>query len=166
VELSEKLLRLIKTADEKLLTISQSESEVKPSPDKWSSIELLGHLIDSAINNTRRFVLAQIQENLIFSGYKHEEWVKNQAYQNRNWNDILITWKVLNIHIIKLMSEIPEELLIKQTTKHNFYEIAWREVEEGEKSSLEYFINDYIGHMIHHLNQIFRINNIDEITVE
>ena len=34
----------------------------KPSPVKWSGKECLGHLIDSAQNNIRRFVVAQYED--------------------------------------------------------------------------------------------------------
>ncbi len=34
----------------------------KPIPSKWSKKEILGHLIDSAQTNIRRFVLGQYEE--------------------------------------------------------------------------------------------------------
>ena len=35
----------------------------KPNPAKWSKKEILGHLIDSAQNNIRRFIVAQYEDN-------------------------------------------------------------------------------------------------------
>jgi hypothetical protein len=62
---------------------------------------------------------------------------------------------------LKIIETIPEELMKQETKKHNFYDIAWEPVDKGKNSSLEYFINDYIGHMNHHLIQIFRMNKIE-----
>ena len=159
--LNDKLSLIIETVQEKLNKINPLDSLKKPAPDKWSSNEILGHLIDSAVNNSRRFVLAQIQDNLIFDGYEHEEWVKCQNYQKRDWIELINTWEILNFHIMKIIETIPEELMKLQTKKHNFYDIAWEPVDKGKNSSLEYFINDYIGHMNHHLIQIFRLNKIE-----
>ena len=42
----------------------------KASPkDKWNQYEILGHLIDSAINNYRRFILSVAENKLEFDGY-------------------------------------------------------------------------------------------------
>jgi hypothetical protein len=38
-------------------TISNEEWDFKPSENKWSKKEILGHLCDSAFNNIRRFVV-------------------------------------------------------------------------------------------------------------
>ncbi len=46
----------------------------KLSPTKWSKKELIGHLIDSAQNNIRRFIVAQYEENPAII-YKQDEWV-------------------------------------------------------------------------------------------
>ncbi len=49
-----------------LKTLSDVEVEYKENPSKWSKKEILGHLIDSANNNLRRFVNASSKEDLIF----------------------------------------------------------------------------------------------------
>lgn len=38
---------------------SKEELLSKPAPGKWSKLEILGHLIDSAINNLKRFTEIQ-----------------------------------------------------------------------------------------------------------
>ncbi len=48
----------------------QLSSEVilnKPAPGKWSKQEILGHLIDSAINNLKRFTDAQYFPPTLYS---------------------------------------------------------------------------------------------------
>src|SRR5262249_26546499 len=43
-------------------------------PGKWSRKQVLGHLIDSASNNHRRFVEAQRRADLDFEGYDQDAW--------------------------------------------------------------------------------------------
>ena len=50
---------------EQLSTLPESVFRKKPAPNKWSPIEIIGHLVDSATNNHRRFTIAQFQENLL-----------------------------------------------------------------------------------------------------
>ena len=41
-----------------LLVLSQEEVQLKTSPDKWSKKQILGHLVDSGLNDIGRFVRA------------------------------------------------------------------------------------------------------------
>jgi hypothetical protein len=63
--------------------LSNEQAAKRPAADKWSPKEIIGHLIDSASNNHGRFVRAQLQDELIFSGYEQSEWVAIQQYQHR-----------------------------------------------------------------------------------
>ena len=45
----------------------------KPSPAKWSKKEILGHMIDSAQNNIRRFIVAQYEDSPKIT-YKQDNW--------------------------------------------------------------------------------------------
>jgi len=136
----------------------------KSSPEKWSSKEILGHLIDSSVNNMIRFVNGQFKDDLVFSGYDQNKWVTAQNYKNAEWNFLIDLWKLNNLQLVRLVGSIPADVLEKTVTNHNYDQIAWKELSKSEPATLEYLIDDYIGHMKHHLNQIFRINSIEEIT--
>ena len=69
---------------EKLLQIDDDEAVRKSSPEKWSTKEIIGHLIDSASNNHQRFVRAQFSDDLVFPGYQKDEWIAVQHYQNES----------------------------------------------------------------------------------
>src|SRR5690242_17625545 len=71
----------------------------RPAPGKWSVKEIVGHLIDSAANNHRRFVLAQIREGLTFDGYEQDEWVAAQRYQESPWPALAELWRAYNQHL-------------------------------------------------------------------
>ena len=65
----------------------------RPAPGKWSAKEIIGHLVDSAANNHQRFVRAQFQDDLIFSGYAQDRWVSVQRYQDAPWQDLVTLWR-------------------------------------------------------------------------
>lgn len=128
---------------ERFSTISEDKWSFKPSENKWSKKEILGHLCDSALNNIRRFVITQYKiENIV---YDQNFWVKAQNYQSTETQDIINLWKILNLHIINVVENIPDSSLEKicDMTKN-----------ETEFFSLKFIIDDYIQHMNHHLSKI------------
>lgn len=142
--------------EKRLRTISEERSSARPAPDKWSPKEILGHLIDSSINNTRRIVLGQLQDNLIFTGYSQDDWVRLQNYQKEDWNFLIDLWKLNNLHIIHNVEEIPESVLEKEHTEHNFDQILSESFAKDKPVKLEDLVRDYLSHMKHHLNQIIK----------
>lgn len=144
----------IEDAAVRLLSITEVESETRRQTGKWSAKEILGHLIDSAANNHARFVTAQLKDNLVFDGYDQEAWVATQRYHQASWPALVALWKSYNLHLLHVVSSIPEDKLNQPRREHSLDTIAWKLVEEGEPISLEYLILDYVEHMKHHLRQI------------
>ena len=138
-----------------LLLISEEQSALAPAEGKWSPKEIVGHLIDSASNNHQRFVRAQFTDDLVFPGYEQDDWVRVQRYNDEAWSQLVQLWRHYNLHLLHLMSNVPEQTLTKPRTRHNLHQLAWRTVSESETVTLEYFIRDYIQHLQHHLRQIF-----------
>ena len=54
----------------------------------------------------------------------------------------------------RVMSATPAEIGQHLYARHNLDEIAFRIVPQGEPTTLEYFMNDYVDHLEHHLAQI------------
>ncbi len=147
------LKETVERAYQSLSEISETDAEMRSAPDKWSPKEIIGHLIDSASNNHQRFVRSIFTDDLIFPGYNQEEWVKVQHYQQASWNSLLLLWSQFNFHLVRVMESIPDEVKFKEYTKHNLHEIAWQKIPEGEATTLDYFMNDYVEHLKHHLSQ-------------
>ena len=152
--LANELEQTVRKAEPELRAISGELSGKRPAPDKWSAREVLGHLIDSAANNHGRFVRGALEEDLVFPGYAQNEWVEVQRYHDRSWRELVDLWVTYNLHLAKVVSGIPSDVLSRPRSRHNFDQIAWKLVPANEPSTLEYFINDYIAHMRHHLEQI------------
>ncbi len=142
-------------ASKRLFSLNEAESRLAKSPGKWSAIQIIGHLIDSAANNHQRFVRAQFTEDLTFPGYDQEEWVRVQRYDTANWTEMVHLWYAYNRHIIHTVRQIPESVLLQKRSRHNLHEIAWKTVPENEPATLDYFIRDYVGHLKNHLEQIW-----------
>jgi uncharacterized damage-inducible protein DinB len=137
-----------------LRALGDDVSGRRPAPGKWSPREIIGHLIDSASNNHQRFVRASFQDDLVFPGYDQEKWVALQQYQEARWEDLLTLWASFNRHLARVMAATPNEIRRREHRSHNFDRIAMRPVAAGSPATLEYFMEDYVLHLRHHLRQI------------
>ncbi len=126
-----------------LAGFSESDSQKKTAPDKWSKREILGHLIDSAANNHQRFVRAQMNAELRIPGYEQQVWVATQRYQSESWADLIRLWKSYNAHLLHVICAIPENAL-----GHSCI------IGDNKPVTLEFVIQDYVRHLKHHLEQI------------
>jgi hypothetical protein len=118
--------------------------ELKTSKDKWSKKEIMGHLIDSAINNIQRFTEIQyVEKPYKIRTYNQNELVLTNKYQNKDNQELLNLFISLNNHILHLIkSQITETLK---------YELI---LPNGEKKNLAFLMEDYLDHFYHHINQI------------
>jgi len=146
----------IVSATSRLREIPEELSRQKGAPEEWSAIEVIGHLIDSAANNHQRFVRAQSTDDLVFSGYEQEHWVSSQKYRDESWHEVIQLWSSYNLHLLHVASAVPEDVLTKPRSPHTLDQIAFNMVGKNEPATLEYLIRDYVDHLRHHLNQIFK----------
>ena len=118
----------------------------KPAPGKWSKLEILGHLIDSAINNLKRFTDIQfLPQPYRIVSYRQDDLVAVNQYQNLPLTHLLDLWKALNQQIIYVAKKIPAEKL-KYPVDPQY--------DNKEMKSLGWIICDYVAHMEHHLKQL------------
>lgn len=127
--------------------------------NRWNEKEIIGHLIDSAINNYSRFMRGYHSDQLVFSGYNQELWVNQQNYKQLEWSDIILIWEKINMLIVRLISSFKMDILSEKIEKHNFDKIAFEKVSKDEPTTLEYLISDYIIHLEHHIHQIQDLNS-------
>jgi len=145
----------IQLASERLSQISEEESAKALAGGKWSSKEIIGHLIDSASNNHSRFVRAQLESDLVFPGYDQEKWVAIQRYGDEPWAQLIALWKHYNLHLSHLILISNETSRRQPRATHNLDRIAFKSVAGDEPATLEFFMRDYVDHLRHHLRQIF-----------
>jgi DinB family protein len=152
----EEFRETVVSATARLREIPEEHSRHKSSPDDWAPVEVLGHLIDSAANNHQRFVRAQFTDDLNFPGYEADQWVSAQRYRDESWSDVIQLWSAYNLHLAHAASVVPKDVLTKARTNHTLDQIAFNLVAKDQPATLEYVIRDYVDHLRHHLDQIFR----------
>jgi hypothetical protein len=157
VDLVEELLRIVDGAEPRLRAVSDDRAAARLAPDRWSAKEVLGHLIDSAANNHRRFVEAQLKDDLVFPGYDQEQWVTVQHYQEEAWPRLVTLWAAYNRYLARVVASIPAAQLTLPRTRHTLDRIAWQLVSADTPTTLEYLIRDYAGHLQDHVNQILEM---------
>lgn len=135
------LREIISDYEKKIKAIPEPEFSAKPLPAKWSKKEVLGHLIDSAQNNLRRFICSQYETSPPFIAYQQEFWVSSNQYQRAPSEDILQLWRLLNLRIADVLDNMPEANYKKQCNT-------------GSLHTLEWLAADYVKHLKHHMNQI------------
>ena len=129
-------------------------SATRPAPGKWSPREIIGHLVDSAVNNYGRFVRGQLQDDLVFPGYAQNDWVRIGGYQDASWEDLVTLWRTINLQMARIMETTPEDIRRRPRAKHNFETIGVP-LAAGEAPTLAHVMDDYVVHLQHHLRQIF-----------
>jgi hypothetical protein len=141
----DELNTVVTTVAAKLSFMPETDFDAKPDPRKWSKKEVLGHLIDSAHNNLRRFVVGQYESTPPHIIYEQEAWVAANDYQHELGENLVTLWRLINHRIAAVLSNLPIEAYshLCNTGKG---EVSLR--------ALDWLAADYIKHMKHHVNQI------------
>lgn len=140
--LADELKLAVEDAVKNFGVISEAEWKVKPLPEKWSKMEVLGHLIDSASNNHHRFIRLQY-ETLPCIVYDQNSWVELQHYNELPVENVISLWKFSNLHLCGIIKHIPKE-------KYS----CLCDIKKEQPVTLEWIVKDYLRHLKHHLAQI------------
>ena len=140
---AERIAYLARIIPPMLLKIPETEFSHKPSPQKWSKKQIIGHLVDSAANNHHRFIRSRIESSPnIF--YGQDDWNNLTHYNEMNSGDLIHLWEYYNKLIAHIILYIkPSELKLKCQSGANEY-------------TLEFLIVDYVEHLEHHLRQVLK----------
>ena len=143
-EVADELVRVVDAAAEKLRARDEAAVSARPAPGKWSAREIVGHLLDSAVNNHHRFVRAQQQDGeLVFPRYEQDSWVALQDYQAAPWPELVELWRLYNRHLAHVMRRI-DPARLGTVCRIGPYEPA----------TLRFLVADYLVHLKHHLGQV------------
>jgi hypothetical protein len=137
------LHHILNVVPERLAALLKDAVERKPSTTNWSPKEELGHLLDSAVNNHQRIVRAQMEDKLALPGYEQNRWVAIHRYHQREWAELIELWTTFNRQLLIAAEAVPDS--------------AWSHtlsVGGGESVTLQFVFEDYIRHMLHHLEHI------------
>jgi hypothetical protein len=142
------LEKIISNYTRRLEAVSEENYALKPKAEKWSKKEILGHLVDSAQNNIRRFLVAQYEDTPVIL-YNQDKWVDLTNYQHYPTRDLLSLWILLNRHICRVLRRLPHGAATRKCFVGN-----------SQPHTLEWVAADYCNHLLHHLHQILDLDPI------
>ena len=147
-QISCNIVKLVDELEDILKSANKDVASTKQNSQNRTVKQIVGHLVDSASNNTHRAIHLQYQPSpLIFPDYANlgvnDKWIAIQDYYNYNWDDLVQLMKYTNIHIANVIKNI-------DTTK---LQNKWISALE-EQYTLEEMIVDYPLHFKIHLDEI------------
>ena len=137
------LRQLLDEVPSRLEKLPEAAVRRKPTPVKWSPKEHLGHLLDSASNNHQRLVRTQLEESPAMPDYNGDRWVELQGYQQRDWKEIIDSWRILNRQLLGAVESTSGAAWQRTCTVAN-----------SAPLTLKFVFEDYVDHMLHHLQHI------------
>jgi hypothetical protein len=143
------LLILLKEWEPKLVAIPVDVLTKRQNSQGRTIKQILGHMIDSASNNTHRIVHLQYQESpLTFPNYatngNNDRWIAIQNYQNENWENIVQLWRYVHLHLIHVIENVEPQKL----------ENKWNSESKYGLISLKEMVTDFLRHFKLHLGEI------------
>lgn len=143
VDLGQKFRVRVAAAEAKLRVITEASAQ-QPDPEgAWSLKEVVGHLLDSAVNNHLRFALAAVNGSYTGPEYDGDAWVRLHSYAKVPVAQLIEQWRTHNDRLANLVERIPEAALP-----------AACRIGDSAPVTLRFLIEDYLDHLDHHVSQI------------
>ncbi len=76
-------------------------------------------------------------------GYEQNCWVAVHGYQRRDWKELIEGWQALNRQLLAAAEAVPDSPWLRTLT-----------VAGSEPMTLQFVFEDYLAHMLHHLQHI------------
>jgi hypothetical protein len=148
------VLTLIDEWENKLLELPYNVITKRRNSQNRTIKQILGHMIDSASNNTHRIVHLQYQESpLRFPNYasngNNDRWIAIQNYQEEDWRTLVNLWMYSNLHIVHVIKNVDAS----KSDNQWYYS-------DDRLISLKDGILDYLRHFKLHLDEIDDLINI------
>jgi hypothetical protein len=130
--------------------VDEALSAERPRPGAWCAREIVGHLIDSACNNHRRWIVGQSPGLAKFDGYEQNDWVSRNGYADESWSSLVALWSAYNVHLRHVVSRTPAAHLAMSAMGP-----------DGDGPvTLGFLMQDYVGHIRHHLKQVRELSGL------
>ena len=142
---SRKIEELISGWESILLNLTEEQITLKRNQQNRNIKQIVGHLIDSSVNNHHRIVRLQYLKRLSFPDYQpdNDTWIEIQNYENREWKTLVQFWKQYGLHISYIIRQVNEKNLDNLWTDGFI-----------EPVTLENIIVGFPEHFQLHLNEI------------
>lgn len=103
----------------KLSSLSETTITTPRNSQNRNIKQILGHLIDSASNNTHRVVHLQYQDSpFSFPNYatlgNNDRWIAIQNYEDEDWNIMIHLWRYSLLHFCHVISNVNDNKLYNE----------------------------------------------------
>jgi hypothetical protein len=115
-EIANEIINLANSWEKKLIALPEKTISEKRNIQNRSIKQIVGHLVDSASNNTHRVVHLQTHESpLDFPNYatfgNNDKWIAIQNYQEENWENLVFLFKYSMTHFAHVIQQVnPKKL--------------------------------------------------------
>jgi len=152
-QICEDLSKLIRDWEEKLEALPEKTISLRFNSQDRSIRQIIGHMVDSATNNTHRIIHMHYQKSPInYPDYanlgNNDRWISIQNYQEEDWGELVRLWAAVNRHMVHLIRQVDESRI-------NQYWVSALK----ERVSLKEMIDDFPRHFKLHLNEISALIN-------
>lgn len=145
-EIARQLDTLLEEHIETLRALHESSISSRPASGKWSKKEIIGHLVDSAQSNIRRFIVGQYEDTPVIT-YNQDKWVTISAYQEWDSRVLIDLWYGLNKQVVAILWNMSAET-------------AQRKVQTESLHTIQWLAEDYLRHLRHHLHQVLTLDPV------
>jgi hypothetical protein len=142
------LVTLVNRWEPVLISLNADINSKRRNSQNRTIKQIVGHIIDSASNNTHRIVHLQYQPSPFnFPNYatfgNNDRWIAIQDYQNEDWETMIHLWKYSLLHIIHVIKNVNSDKMNNEWISG-----------PGKKVTLETMIIDFPRHLKLHLSEI------------
>lgn len=154
---TQELLTLINAWEPKLLGLPGDVITQRRNVQDRTVKMIVGHMVDSASNNTHRTVHMQYQASpLKFPNYatkgNNDRWIAIQNYQDEDWTDLVQLWKYSHLHFVHVVANVNPDKLRNE----------WDSESEHGYIPLKGMIIDFLRHFKLHLGEIDELLNAND----
>jgi hypothetical protein len=145
---SQEIIKLVNEWEPILTALPGDTISMRRNSQNRTIKQIVGHMVDSASNNTHRIVHLQYQQTpLIFPNYatlgNNDRWIAIQDYQNEDWMALIKLWKYSLLHINHVIKNINADSMGNEWVSG-----------PGEKVTMEAMVTDFPRHLRLHLSEI------------
>ena len=122
---------------------SDEQAARRPAAERWSILEIIGHLADAELLAAVRIRRLLTQDRAKFYGYRQNEWATRLGYQEQSLDEVVARFTLLRRSNGRLLERIAADDW-KLTGEHD----------ENGTLALDQLIEGYIDHTAKHLTQV------------
>ena len=149
IDVVNEIRQLLPVWESKLLALSVDDITKSRNNQHRNIKQIIGHMVDSASNNTHRVIHLQYQPcPFEFPNYatygNNDRWIEIQDYETENWENLVQFWKYIHLHFVHVIENIQDSKLDNK----------WITDSSGTTISLREMVIDFLKHFNLHLNEI------------